>query len=66
MMKIFKYILILCYFELFHYIHDVLDATDKSYAFEVTFGAGIVLAVFLPMLFAKNGDCENCNKEKEG
>ena len=60
MIKVVKYILIICYFELFHYIHDVLDKLDKSYAFELTFGAGILLAVFLPTILGS--ECKNCKK----
>ena len=55
MAKIIKIVFVLLYFELSHYIHDVLDKTDTSYAFEVTFGMGVLITIIIPsLLFNEN------------
>lgn len=54
MLKVLKIVFLLVYFELAHYVHDALDKTDSSYAFEVTFGLGVLIAIVTPSLLFKS------------
>ena len=56
--KILFIVLVMVYFEVFHYIHDIIDVMDKSYAFEVSFAAGVLVTIVTMFIY------ENLNKEK--